>query len=339
MIRQKNYNLEVVRMFSFVMVIAIHVANYYCRAFEAVSNGEYIFALLINTVSRVSVPCFFMLSGALLLGKKDTIKKGLQRAKDMLIKLLVWSVLYYLFNTYLVFQDTCSLANFWYEPAEAHLWYLYVLIPIYVMLPFLQVLSNGMDETLEKAWIIIGFIWMAVFYAVSVFKKDVYYVLPIFGDRSYIYYFFVGYLIQKYKDRLPFKTKHYLMIFGICLAIVSGVTMAVTFTEQKHYEKFLNYGNPFVILAAMSFFAMILCIPKQKLCLTEQAKKTIDNWSSCSFGIYIVHIFFLDLYKVNFDESFGYVYVLLPLLVVLLACGSFVLIKILQQSTFLKKLV
>lgn len=291
MIRQKNYNLEIIRMFSFVMVIAIHVANYYCRAYESVSTGEYVFALLINTISRVSVPCFFMLSGALLLGKKDTIEKGLYRARDMLIKLAFWSIVYYFFNTYLVFQETFSFSDFWYEPAEAHLWYLYVLIPIYVMLPFLQVLSNGMDEKLEKVWVVIGFVWLTGVYVVSVLKKDFYYALPIFGDRSYIYYFFMGHLIQKYKERLPFKTKHYFLISGICCGIVSGMTMTVTFIEQKHYEKFLNYGNPFLVLAAISFFAMILCLPQEKLHLTEHARQTIDTWSSCSFGIYIVHIF------------------------------------------------
>ena len=96
---QKNYNLEIIRMISFLMVIAIHIANYYCRAYERISSGEYYFSLLINTISRVSVPCFFMLSGALLLGRQDTMKKSLYRAKNMLLKLAVWSIAFYLFNT------------------------------------------------------------------------------------------------------------------------------------------------------------------------------------------------------------------------------------------------
>ena len=29
--KEKNYNLELVRMVSFILVIAIHVSNYFCR--------------------------------------------------------------------------------------------------------------------------------------------------------------------------------------------------------------------------------------------------------------------------------------------------------------------
>ena len=66
--KEKNYNLELVRMISFILVIAIHVSNYFCRAYGRIPQGEYLFSLVIDTVARLSVPCFFMISGALLLG-------------------------------------------------------------------------------------------------------------------------------------------------------------------------------------------------------------------------------------------------------------------------------
>ena len=31
--KEKNYNLELIRMISFIFVIVIHVSNYYCRAY------------------------------------------------------------------------------------------------------------------------------------------------------------------------------------------------------------------------------------------------------------------------------------------------------------------
>ena len=62
--KEKNYNLELVRMVSFVLVIVIHVTNYFCRAYGEISRGEYLFSLVLDTAARVSVPCFFMISGA-----------------------------------------------------------------------------------------------------------------------------------------------------------------------------------------------------------------------------------------------------------------------------------
>ena len=31
--KEKNYNLELIRTISFILVVVIHVTNYYCRAF------------------------------------------------------------------------------------------------------------------------------------------------------------------------------------------------------------------------------------------------------------------------------------------------------------------
>lgn len=64
LMKGKNYNLELIRMISFILVIAIHVANYFCRAYGDISQGEYLFSLVLDTAARISVPCFFMISGA-----------------------------------------------------------------------------------------------------------------------------------------------------------------------------------------------------------------------------------------------------------------------------------
>ena len=69
--KEKNYNLELIRLISFILVIVIHVTNYFCRAYGEITQGEYIFSLALDTAARVSVPCFFMISGALLLGRQD----------------------------------------------------------------------------------------------------------------------------------------------------------------------------------------------------------------------------------------------------------------------------
>ena len=54
--KEKNYNLELIRMISFVLVIAIHVSNYFCRAYGEIPNSEYAFSLVVDTAARVSVP-------------------------------------------------------------------------------------------------------------------------------------------------------------------------------------------------------------------------------------------------------------------------------------------
>ena len=38
--REKNYNIELIRTISFILVIVIHVTNYFCRAFGKINMGE-----------------------------------------------------------------------------------------------------------------------------------------------------------------------------------------------------------------------------------------------------------------------------------------------------------
>lgn len=76
--KEKNYNLELIRMISFVLVIAIHVSNYFCRAYGEIPNSEYAFSLVVDTAARVSVPSFYDFRGVAA-GKRGDTEKALQK--------------------------------------------------------------------------------------------------------------------------------------------------------------------------------------------------------------------------------------------------------------------
>ena len=50
--KEKNYNLELIRMISFIFVIVIHVSNYYCRAYGDITIGEYRFFTAIKSAGK-----------------------------------------------------------------------------------------------------------------------------------------------------------------------------------------------------------------------------------------------------------------------------------------------
>ena len=331
MMRQKNYNIEVMRVIAFVMVIIIHVSNYFCRAYEHISMGEYGFSLVINSLARVSVPCFFMMSGALLLGRCETMEKALKRAGRFLLVLIVWDMLYALFNIFYTKQG-CDIAMLLKKPAEAHLWYLYVMIPIYIVLPFLQVLCRDMGKALEKAFVVIGFVWLLFLHIMPYFKWDLYFDLPLFGDRCYIFYLFCGYLISKYKEEIKLKQGHLFTIFigGSLINVI--LTAAVTVWMGDHFERIFEYGSPFVILSSLAFFAFVMRLGDGEVKLSEKAQKWIDICCGCSFGIYLVHIMFLDNYKIHVPAAQYSAYIALPLLVIVILLVSFVVVYLLRKT-------
>jgi len=335
--REKNYNIEILRVIAFVMVIVIHVSNYFCRAYGTISSGEYAYSLIINSLARVSVPCFFMMSGALLLGRCETMQKALKRAFRFLVVLLVWTAIYYLFNTFYTKQG-CDWKLLLEKPAEAHLWYLYVMIPIYFVLPFLQVLCQGLNEKLERAFVILGSVWLLVVHVMPYFKLDLYYDLPILGDRSYIYYLFLGYFLSKYVDKIKLKNVHLLFLYFGSSLLNAVLTALVTVTTKDHFERVLEYGNPIVIVSAVSFFALIMRLGNGKVSFSEKMKRWIDVCCSCSFGIYLVHIMFLDNYKIHVKADVYSAYIAIPMLVIMITIVSFLSVYGIRKLPLGKKI-
>lgn len=330
--REKNYNIEVMRIIAFIMVIVIHVSNYFCRAYGTIAMGEYIYSLIINSLARVSVPCFFMMSGALLLGRTESMEKALKRALKFLGVLLVWTAFYYLFNTFYTKQG-CDWKLLLEKPAEAHLWYLYVMIPVYIVLPFLQILCKGMNEKLEKPFLVIGFIWLLIIHLMPYLKLDLYYELPIFGDRSYIFYLFCGHLIVKYKEKITLKN-HQLFLIYLSGSLVNVIATAiVTVYEKDHFERIFEYGNPFVIISSLAFFVLIMRLGNGDIQLGEKVKRLVNLSCSCSFGIYLIHIMFLDNYKIHVKAGVHSAYYAIPLLVISILVVSFAVVFILRKTS------
>ncbi len=335
--KQKDYNIEMIRLLSFIMVIIIHVSNYFCRAFGSISYPEYLFALVLNTLSRVSVPCFFMISGALLLGREETVQKSMKRVVRFLVVLITWTLIYYLFNTYYMNQSV-DLKYILEVPAEAHLWYLYVMLPIYLILPFLQTMCKGMQPKLEKAFIIIGSIVVVTLHVLSYADLQFYYDVPILGNRVYVYYLFVGHFIAKYKDRIPKKK----VLWGTLFLVSSGVNLIATtlcsIQVRDHFERLLEYGCPFVVLSAISFFIFMLQMGDGKLQLEQKGKKIVDAGCSCSFGIYLIHILFLDCFKKYVKAYEVSAFWAVPALVIGILMVSFTCVYMIRKSAVGRKI-
>lgn len=336
--KEKDYGLELIRNISFVMVIFIHIANYFCRAYGQISSHEYLFALTINTFSRVSVPCFFMITGALLLKRQEPISKGLRRAKHFTIVLIVWSVIYYIFNTYYTKQPW-QWTLFLDDPAEDHLWYLYVLIPIEIIIPFLQAMCRGMDEKLEHAFAIIGTIWVFALHLLSYIPLDFYFDLPIFDGRSYIYYLYMGYYLMKYRHQIFNNTK--LLWVAFLTSTIGNIIIVVLYSGfiNDHYERTLEYGNPLVIISSLSFFLLIMTLNERYLQWSTKSKKLMDLAASYSFGIYLVHIIFLDIYKMNFAPDQYLVYFAIPIVFIVIFTAATFIVYLIHQLPFRKIII
>lgn len=329
--KEKNYNLELIRMISFVMVVVIHVTNYFCRAYGRISGGEYLFSLVLDTVARVSVPCFFMISGALLLGREESIQKNIKRLTRFGVVFLFWSVVYYFHNVYYMGSES-SLLHMLHVPTEPHLWYLYAMIPIYIVLPFFQIMCRGMDKSMDRLFLTVCVVDGLLMYILSFFQVELYYDIPILGDRIYAFYFFLGYFLSKYKDYERLGNK--VLAAAFVISNVGSVILTAFISSRigDHYERLLEYGSPFVIVSGASFFLLMLRMGNGTVRLKDTTRKWMDRWNSCSFGIYLIHILFLDNYKKYVEADAVSAYWAVPVLTTGILLVSFGCVWILRKT-------
>ena len=133
------------RVIACVMVIAIHVCNIYNRAFPDLSHVDYTIAALVNAMSRISVPIFFMISGALMAGRTPDLQKSLRRFFKYLAITVFWCVFYWIWGRFYL-QKSYDFHDLLTVPTSKHLWYLYALLAIYLALPLIQTLIRGLSD-------------------------------------------------------------------------------------------------------------------------------------------------------------------------------------------------
>ena len=332
-----DYNVQMIRVVSFIMVVAIHVTNYYCRAYGSISESEYVFALAADTISRVSVPCFFMISGAFLLAVQDTFAVYIRRLGRFALALAVWSAVYCIWN-YTVFGETYSLKKFLYLPAEAHLRYLYAMLPIYLVIPFFQILTANIGKKWETVFFAVVTGAVVFNYLISLIGVQAYYDVPLVGDRVYAFYVFAGYYLYKYRDRIKIGRRMAAAVFWVCAAVCVGITWFVSVLDGVHYEKVLQYGDPLIILMSAAFFLYFLRIRDGKISLGEKSRKLVDVCCECSFGVYLIHILFLDTFKKFVAPDDLSAWIAIPLLIPGIVILSLICVRLLRLWSIGKKI-
>ena len=153
--KEKDEKLDVLRVMSMFLVIIIHLANYYCRAYHVISIPSYIGAIIFNAIARVSVPIFFMISGALLLSKPYDAKKNIARIKKMLITTILFTIVYLLWDHFFMGKKITHIIGLLTTPERSMLWFLYAIIAIYIALPFTKCMVDNMKEREDKLFIIL----------------------------------------------------------------------------------------------------------------------------------------------------------------------------------------
>ncbi len=345
--KERDYSLDLLRVISMFLVIVIHMSNYYCRAFAKISEVSYLGAAFWNAVARVAVPIFFMISGALLI-KEDYNKGKYKKRIFTYIGILVfWNIIYYLWNVFYLNTSVFNIKNLieaFFVPTKRHLWFMYAIIGIYIILPFIQSMFKNLSEELKKLYTELWLILCGAVFVITLILKSfninasIIYPIPLIQNVYYLGYFIVGHIMYEYINKVKNKNnKIYLTLYIISTLVLIVSTYFLSIKLSKYYESMFAYRSIFMMLSSISVFYLI--IGNKNIILNDKLIKILNLVSPYSFGVYLTHVLFLNILTENIKVLNIISFIGIPAFSILLFVFSFVLVYIIKKIPYFRKLV
>jgi len=332
--------LDTLRALATLGVIIIHVSTPVLKMtygknmeFWWIGNG-------IDSCVRFVIAMFLMLSGATMLTK--TYKLGdfyLRRFMRVLVPFLFWSAIYsvYLWHNlppksqpadlFSVFSWALNL--FVNQGISRHFWYIYMIVIIYVFVPFLGKAIRKLNETavwsILLVWILINVAQTFHWFTISSW--------PALVQQYFGYILYSGYLVLGYQLMKVQTPPHSIRIFAGIVFILTILIAAVStwfLSKQAHKLDTSMYGSltTNTLLQSVALFILLKDIATNN----KIARWFITNLSNYSYGIYLVHVLIINLL---FDHkifwTMAYPLVSLPAIVSLVLISSFGIILVLRK--------
>ena len=344
----RKINIEFIRVFAIIFTIVIHVSNVYIYSFDKIDNFNYFISVFFNSMARVCVPLFFMVSGIFLIKEDYDKKKYFARIKKFIIILVVWSIIYFLFNNN-IFTSNINILNVLFNSffnanmTSRHLWFMYAIIGIYIALPFIQNMCKNLNREQENLFLILwillsGLVVLYVPLARLITKTnvDIEYPIPIINAAYYVGYFISGHILyERYRNIKSDKKKNILYLLGYLIPtlITCLSTYFISIYNGSVYDSMFWYRSIFTIISSFSLFILVI-INEDKF-----QNKYILKLSGLSFGVYLIHVIFLEIIKENFKFINYSSVIIIPVITLLIYIISLMCSYILKKIPVIRKLL
>lgn len=297
--------VDLIRTVAIIAVIVLH-ATQDATSFDPQAPFEVYRWWIVNvyqSISRVGVPLFVMLSGALLLqpSKIEPVNVFIKKRWARIgLPFLFWGAVYFAWD-YFIKQEAFTL-NFVIQGVLSgpyfHFWYLYMLIGLYIFTPFLRIVVAHVDRKTFKYFLIA---WLLGPLFVS--------FLSLFGyslDRNLLtipwwlgYYLLGTYFLNV---RVRRRTLVSLLLLGVASTVVGTYLMAATVGGTQTYF-FQDYFSPTMILASTMLFLLLITVrvsPNQTESVHSKANWLLKKISENTLPLYLLHVMIIESIQLGY---------------------------------------
>lgn len=312
--------IDYVRVFACFLVMIVHASeNFYPGSMVpgsqwpqsiVATQADRACVSVFDGFSRMAVPLFMIVSAFLLVPKrKDQTAAEFYKRRfgKILPPFLVFAVLYSLLPILWGQLDTASgLHDLVRVPVNfpsmgGHLWFIFPLFGLYLFIP---VISPWIEKASarEERFFILLFLISACMPYLNRWLGELW-GQCFWNEFHILYYFsgFLGYLVIAHyiREHLDWSTRKRLLV-GAPMLVVGAVITMISFYVQAHpgvpiSTPVLEVGWRFcsinVVCATIGTFLMFSCIK------STSAPKIIESLSKLSYGMYLMHMFWLYLWS------------------------------------------
>ena len=305
--REHYYYIDILRVLSSVMVIVTHVIMHNIYVFS-VHSLSWDVMMLGKLITMFAVPCFFMISGALLLSenKEFGYKEFMwRRFRKIVIPFLAWSFIYYLYFSVVLRQYNPSIDDFFEkflgQDISGHFWYMYALILLYILLPFLKRLLKNMQREETENLILVLFIFGSMFPILiemsNLFLGVKISLFLVSKIGVYLNYMIVGFYIHSLEiDVLKKKVGWFVLASMVMLIFMFFFTYI--FSEEKINQTWIDISWAPVFVFSVSVFSIVRILWNDWRG-QEWKGRLLIKISGLSFTAYLLHMLLeihLELY-------------------------------------------
>lgn len=291
--------VEYVRVIGVGLVVMLHSASQWIFDCGKHPGSSWWTANVYGSAARMCVPLFFMISGYLLLQRRNEplLEFARKRVTKVAVPLVIWSVLYLGLTCW---RDGCAaissqaLPRYLISPVFYHLWFMYAILGLYLCVPLLRASFSGWDNAL--CYYFIG-LWFFASACLPMFERlsDTDGRFDLHPVTGYAGYFILGRML----GQRSYGKRAQVVSLGVALAmfaVTALATGAMTLKRGAVYAYFYDYFSPNVVLLSAATFILIKSVAESH-CWAQSPPlaRAVRTLGETSLGIYLIHAAVLDL--------------------------------------------
>ncbi len=293
--------MDILRILACFSVIMLHSAAQFWYDLP-VKSLDWLIVNSYNAIVRFGVPIFAAISGALFLSspKQISLKRlYVHNILRIVILYFLWSAIYGLYDCRKFNWSMITLNDVLIEiyAGRYHLWYLPMIIALYMLIPvFKKWVDNAEKREVQYLLLVFLIFTIGKNTVMSLIQSELmgfaWKVFEVEQLLGYIGYFVLGYYMVHYGINVKWHKWVYVGgIIGACANIVlSGYkTLRTGVPDGVIFDSF-GFFTFLMVLALLLFFVEKV----SKMQLSQRANDIVKEISTCTLGIYLMHLVWLE---------------------------------------------